>query len=68
VKLPYAFCEMRLPSVLTGLGFSCARLDFPMVRYRPPLSKSDIETNPSFGLFHPVYDDFDFDLVVEVDD
>lgn len=55
VRLPYGFCEIRLPSVLTGLGFSCARLDFPMVRYGVPLSKSDVEANLSLGLFHPVY-------------
>jgi len=59
MRLPYGFCEMRLPSVLTGLGFSCVRLDFPMVRYRPPLSESDVKANSDQGLFHPVYDDFD---------
>lgn len=59
MRLPYGFCEMRLPSVLTGLRFLCARLDFPMVRYRPQLSKSEVEANSSLGLFHPVYDDFD---------
>lgn len=59
MTLPYGFCETRLASVVTGLGFSCVRLDFPMVRYRPPLSKSDVKANSSLGLFHPVYDDFD---------
>jgi len=55
-RLPYGFCEIRLPSVLTGLGFSCVSLDFPLVRYGVPLSKSDVEANSGLGLFHPVYD------------
>jgi hypothetical protein len=56
-EMPNAFCEMRLPSVLTGLGFSCAKLDFPMVRFRPAVTRADIEANSSLGIFHPVYDD-----------
>jgi hypothetical protein len=56
-QLPYGHCEMRWPSIIKNLGFSCARLDFPMVRYRPPLSKSYIKANWKYGLFHPVYDD-----------
>lgn len=55
IQLPYSHCEMRWPSIIKNLGFSCARLDFPMVRYRPPLSKSYIKANWGYGLFHPVY-------------
>lgn len=58
VQLPFAVCELRLPTVLTSLGFSCVRLDFPMVRYRPAFSKADVEGKSNYGLFHPVYEDF----------
>lgn len=54
IQLPYGFCEMRLPTVLTALGFSCARLDFPMVRFSPPLTESEIHSNLNLGIFHPV--------------
>lgn len=61
-SFPNAYCEMRLPSVLTGLGFSCASLDFPMVKYAESkdegFSKTDIKERPDYGIFHPVYDDF----------
>jgi hypothetical protein len=58
LRLPFAICELRLPTVLSGLGFSCVRLDFPMVSLRP-LSKVDVEANSDYGLFHTVYEDFD---------
>lgn len=56
MRLPYGYCEMRWPSIITNLGFSCTNLDFPMVRYEPSLSKSEIELNWMNGLFHPVYE------------
>jgi hypothetical protein len=62
-KMPSAFCEMRLPSVITGLGFSVANLDFPMVNrtFDPKgISESQVKANQGFGVFHPVYGDFDF--------
>jgi len=62
MRLPYGFCEMRWPSILNGLGFRCIRLNFPMVRHRPSISKSDIETRSTLGLFHPVYDDVASDV------
>jgi len=54
--LPYCHCEMRMPTVLTALGFKCGRLDFPMVRYRPPISRNEIENRTDAGIFHPVYE------------
>lgn len=57
--MPFGHCEMTLPSIITGLGYSCARLNFPMVQYRPPRSKADVEANSSLGLFHPVYEDLE---------
>lgn len=56
MQLPYGYCEMRWPSIITSLGFSCADLDFPMVRFRPVLSKSEIESNWMHGIFHPVHE------------
>jgi hypothetical protein len=58
MQLPNAHCELRWPSIISGLGFSCGNLPFPMVKYRPVISRSFIEKNPSYGIFHPVYDDF----------
>lgn len=54
LPLPYGKSEMRLPTVLKALGFKCAKLDFPMVNYRPILSKKDIEDAPDAAIFHPV--------------
>jgi hypothetical protein len=54
LPLPYGFCEMRLPTVLSALGFECGKLDFPMVRYRPPLSIREVECRSDLGIFHPV--------------
>jgi len=63
LDFPIGYCEMRLPSVLTGLGFSCVNLDFPMVKFaynkNEGFSKTDIEKRPDYGIFHPVYDDFE---------
>jgi hypothetical protein len=58
-SLPHGFCEMRWPSVITGMGFQCANLDFPMVRYGNLISKSDIIANRRLGLFHPVYENLE---------
>lgn len=51
---PYAPNEMRMPTVLSALGFKCGRLDFPLVRYRPELSWDKISSNNDLGIFHPV--------------
>ena len=63
-RLPVAFCEMRLPSVVKGLGFSVAKLDFPEIRApkirEKGISQAEIKANAKLGLFHPVYGDFDF--------
>jgi len=56
LNLPFGISEMRLPTVLTALGFNCGRLDFPKVRYRPICSKTEVEDNLNNGIFHPVYD------------
>jgi len=63
LDFPIGYCEMRLPSILTGLGFSCTNLDFPMVKWtfnkNEAFSKNDVEKRPDYGIFHPVYDDFE---------
>lgn len=59
---PNAFNEMRSSSVVTGLGFRVARLDFPMVNVTVEaggVSEAEIKANSKFGIFHPVYGDFD---------
>ena len=61
-KMPSAFCEMRLPTMITGLGFSVANLNFPMVNrtFDPAgITRSQIRANADLGVFHPVYGDFD---------
>lgn len=59
--LPNAFNEMRSASVVTGLGFSVCRLDFPMVHVTVEaggITEAQIRANSSMGVFHPVYEDF----------
>jgi hypothetical protein len=51
---PYCQEEMRLPTVLTALGFRCGKLDFPFVRYRPAWPVKEILANEDAGVFHPV--------------
>lgn len=51
---PYCQNEMRLPSVLSALGFKCGKLNFPFVRYRPGVSIEEITSNKDAGIFHPV--------------
>jgi hypothetical protein len=51
---PYCQNEMRLPTILSALGFRCGRLDFPFVRYRPEWSRNEILANADAGIFHPV--------------
>jgi len=51
---PYCMCEMRLPTILTALGFRCGKLNFPYVRYRPEWSQNEIFANEDAGIFHPV--------------
>jgi hypothetical protein len=63
IDFPIGYCELRLPSVLKGLGYSCTKLNFPMFRYctskSEGLSKTEIEKETDYGIFHPVYDDFE---------
>ncbi len=47
---------MRLPSIITNLGYSCGKIDFPAVRYRPPIPKSLIMEKSELGIFHPVWE------------
>lgn len=54
LDLPSCYCEMRLPTVLTSMGFSCGRLDFPMVNFRPFLTEKDVAERADAGIFHPV--------------
>lgn len=51
---PYCQNEMRLPTLLSALGFRCGKLDFPFVRYRPEWSMKEILLNEDAGIFHPV--------------
>ena len=55
LEFPSAFYEMRLPSVITGLGFSVARLDFPMVHTRrfngAGISEAKLKQMPSLVFF-----------------
>ena len=46
--------EMRLPTILTAIGFKCGKLDFPFFRYRPVISEEEIYSNEGAGIFHPV--------------
>jgi len=60
-RFPNAFNEMRLASVVTGLGFRVSRLDFPAVHVTieaEGISESEIRENSRLGVFHPVYGDF----------
>ena len=54
MNLPHGYCELRFPSIIANFGFSCASLDFPMVKFRPYLQKSEVEQNWDKGMFHPV--------------
>jgi hypothetical protein len=51
---PYCFAEMRLPTVITNLGFKCGKLDFPNCRFRPIWQEKEIYENEDGGIFHPV--------------
>jgi hypothetical protein len=54
LDLPASYCEMRLPTVVASMGFSCGRLEFPMVKYRPFLTEEEVAERPEAGIFHPV--------------
>ena len=61
-RFPSAFNEMRLASMVTGLGFRVARLDFPAVHVTVEaegISEREIRESSQLGVFHPVYGDFD---------
>lgn len=51
---PYCYAEMRLPTILTALGFKCGQLNFPFYRYRPTWPEKEIFSNENTGIFHPV--------------
>ena len=51
---PYCVAEMRFPTVITNLGFRCGKLDFPMCRFRPIWTETDIYGNENGAIFHPV--------------
>ncbi|MEN3062084.1 MAG: hypothetical protein ABC595_03130 [Candidatus Methanosuratincola petrocarbonis] len=53
VRFPSAFCELRLPTLVKAMGFSCGRLEFPYVRFEG-IPRSVIVENPSHGIFHSV--------------
>jgi hypothetical protein len=42
-----------------SLSFNCGRLGFPMVRYRPPVTRDEVENMSNADVFHPVYDKID---------
>ncbi|MEM2260630.1 MAG: hypothetical protein QXY65_06155 [Candidatus Methanomethylicaceae archaeon] len=58
----YGYCELRWPTVITALGFKCANLNFPMIRYRPYYKEVDILANKELGIFHPVIDDISINI------
>ena len=51
---PYCQNEMRLPTILTAIGFRVGKLDFPFVRYRPEWHSNEIFANEYAGIFHPI--------------
>lgn len=56
IQWPTGFCELRLPTIIKAMGFSCGRLPFPFVQNKK-LSKPIIERSSSFGIFHSVRDE-----------
>jgi len=63
VRWPSAFCELRLPTLVSAMGFSCGRLAFPYVRFES-VPRSVIEENPSYGIFHSVRYDLPLETVL----
>lgn len=51
---PYCCSEMRLPTVITALGFKVGKLDFPLFRFRPSWTEEEIKLHKEAGIFHPV--------------
>ena len=51
---PPCQAEMRLPTVLSSIGFKCGSLSFSFFRYRPTISEEEIRSNEDAGIFHPV--------------
>lgn len=58
IRLPMGFCELRMPTIIKAMGFSCVNLDFPFVALKR-ISKQLIEKNSSYGIFHPVRDNIE---------
>ena len=56
MNIPQGYCELRWPTVINNFGFSCTKLDFPLVKFRPRLSKQEVESNWEKGIFHPVFE------------
>lgn len=52
VGWPMGFCELRLPTIVNAMGFSCGRPDFPCVRFEG-IPRSAVEGNPSHSIFPP---------------
>ncbi|XRH76151.1 MAG: hypothetical protein ACO0C9_03615 [Candidatus Methanosuratincola verstraetei] len=63
VRWPSGFCELRLPTIVSAMGFSCGRLDFPYVRFEG-VPRSVIKENPSHGIFHSVRYDLPLEEVL----
>ena len=62
--MPFAFCEVRWPTIISDLGFRCQPLDFPMVNAGDrPKSLQSIIDRMNLGIFHPVREDFDLATV-----
>lgn len=55
IKIPHGFCELRLPTLISNLDFSCTKLDFPMVQFLKKHNIADIKENNN--IVHPVYGD-----------
>jgi hypothetical protein len=51
---PYCQGEMRLPTVLSALGFKCSKLGFQYYRYGPIWSENDVRNKAENGIFHPI--------------
>ena len=56
IQWPNGYCELRLPTILKAMGFSCGRLPFPLVQLKE-VPEPIIERYSSFGIFHPVRDE-----------
>jgi hypothetical protein len=58
INLPPAFCELRMPSLIQGMGYSCINLNYPTVQLKKQWDIRDME-NAKHLMYHPVYNDYD---------